>query len=91
MKQEHKEIMAGIVLITLLAGLLLFVHSRSVLKKETGTFTLFAHFSKSDGLMNGAEVRLAGLPGWICGVSIIGRTIRCACNAFFPKAGFVIG
>lgn len=74
MKQEHKEIMAGIVLITLLAGLLLFVHSRSVLKKETGTFTLFAHFSKSDGLMNGAEVRLAGLPvGYVASQSLDGQ------------------
>ncbi len=62
MKQEHKEIIAGILLIVLLAGILVFVHSRSVLKQETGAFTLYAHFSKSDGLMNGAQVRLAGLP-----------------------------
>lgn len=62
MKQEHKEIIAGIFLLALLGGLLLFVHSRSVLKKETGVFTLFARFAKSDGLMNGAQVRVAGLP-----------------------------
>ena len=74
MNQEYKEIIAGILLIALLIGILFFVHSRSVLKKETGTFTLYAHFSKSDGLMNGAEVRVAGLPiGYVAGQELDGQ------------------
>lgn len=61
MKQETKEIIAGVLLTVLLASLLLFVHSRSALKKEDAHFVLNAYFTKADGLMNGADVRLAGL------------------------------
>lgn len=86
MKQGHKEIISGIVLITLLAGLLFFVHSRSVLKKETGNFTLFAHFSKSDGLMNGAQVRVAGLPvGYVASQELDGQYgVRVMISFFQP-------
>lgn len=62
MKQENKEIIAGVILVILLIGLLMFVHSRSVIKDNADDFVLYAYFSKADGLMNGAEVRLAGIP-----------------------------
>ncbi|MBR4927713.1 MAG: MCE family protein [Alphaproteobacteria bacterium] len=61
MKQEKKEIIAGVILTVLLAGALSFVHSRSVVKDDQNDFTLNAYFSKADGLMNGADVRLAGV------------------------------
>lgn len=61
MKQEKKEIIAGVILTVLLAGALSFVHSRSVVQDRMNDFMLNAHFSKADGLMNGAEVRLAGV------------------------------
>ncbi len=61
MKQEKKEIVAGVVLTVLLAGALSFVHSRSVVKDGQNDFVLNAYFSKADGLMNGADVRLAGV------------------------------
>lgn len=61
MKQETKEIIAGVLLTVLLVSLLLFVHSKSALKRETTQFVLNAYFTKADGLMNGADVRLAGL------------------------------
>lgn len=61
MKQETKEIVAGVFLTVLLIFVLLFVHSRTALQKETSDFVLNAQFTKADGLMNGADVRLAGL------------------------------
>lgn len=62
MKQENKEITAGVILVVLLIGILWFVHSRSVIQDDADNFVLYAYFSKADGLMNGAEVRLAGIP-----------------------------
>lgn len=61
MKQRTKEISAGVLLTVLLCAIFVFVHSRSVLNKPTGAFTLYASFKKADGIMNGAEVRVAGL------------------------------
>ena len=57
----NKELGVGVILVVLLGILLIFVHGRSAQDTATGQFTLYAHFDKSDGLMNGADVRLAGM------------------------------
>lgn len=59
--QEKKEIIAGIFLSCLLGGILMFVHSRSVVPENRQGFILNAYFSKADGLMNGADVRVGGI------------------------------
>ena len=61
MKQENKEMMAGIFLSILLGFILLFLHAQKVSDKRPSSFTLYGLFTKADGLMNGAEVRLAGI------------------------------
>lgn len=61
MKSENKEILAGTVLVALLAGILSFVHSKAALEKESLGFVLYAPFTKADGLMNGADIRIAGI------------------------------
>ncbi len=60
MRQENKQIIAGFLLSGLLVGALAFVHSKSAIKDEDN-FVLHAQFLKTDGLMNGADVRLAGI------------------------------
>lgn len=60
--RQNKEIWVGVILTALFGMLLLFVHGRSVQESEAHRFHLYAHFSKADGLMNGAEVRMAGMP-----------------------------
>jgi len=59
--QEKKEIIAGIFLTLLLGGILMFVHSRSRVQQSTQQFVLNGYFSKADGLMNGADVRVGGI------------------------------
>lgn len=61
MKTENKEILAGVFLVLLLGICVMFLHARSVLNKKEAAFVLYAPFHQSDGLMNGAEVRIAGL------------------------------
>ena len=59
--QEKKEVIAGVLLSLLLGALLMFVHSRSVIQDKGNEFVLNAYFSKADGLMNGADVRVGGI------------------------------
>lgn len=59
---RNKEVWVGVILTALLGMALLFVHGRSVRPHEDNHFYLYAYFSKADGLMNGAEVRMAGMP-----------------------------
>ena len=61
LKTDQKEIIAGIILVFLLGCLLVFVHARSVVNRYPTQFTLLANFTKADGIMNGADVRIAGL------------------------------
>ncbi|MBQ8250480.1 MAG: MCE family protein [Alphaproteobacteria bacterium] len=61
MKSENKEILAGVVLVLLLGVCLLFAHAKAVHNKKESAFVLFAPFNQSDGLMNGADVRIAGI------------------------------
>ena len=61
MKSENKEILAGVVLVLLLGVCLLFAHAKAVHNKKESAFVLYAPFNQSDGLMNGADVRIAGL------------------------------
>ena len=69
--RQNKEIWVGVILTALLGFLLLFVHGRSVRGSENSRFHLYAQFSKADGLMNGADVRMAGLRiGEVAGQSL---------------------
>ncbi len=58
---ENREILAGTLLVILLGFILMFVHSRAAMDKDSQGFYLYAPFTKSDGLMNGADVRVAGI------------------------------
>ncbi len=62
MKADTKKILLGFFLFLFLGCLFLIAHTGSVSEKKSSSFILFAEFGKADGLMNGAEVRLAGMP-----------------------------
>ncbi len=61
MTLENKKLAAGTTLILLLGGLLGFVNQKAAIDKDDEGFVLYAHFIKADGLMNGADVRVAGI------------------------------
>jgi len=56
-----KEIGVGVLLVALLVGVFLFVHSRGVYDNLTPKFELYAAMSKMDGLNPKADVRIAGI------------------------------
>lgn len=58
---ENKEIIAGTILVCLLACALFFLHSRAAMETDREGFVLYAPFSKTDGLMTGADVRVSGI------------------------------
>ncbi|MBR4931736.1 MAG: MCE family protein [Alphaproteobacteria bacterium] len=58
---ENRSIIAGALLVAVLIVLLGFVHSRAAMDKDKDGFVLYAPFTKADGLMNGADVRIAGI------------------------------
>lgn len=60
-KTENKQIIAGTLLVILLTVSLLFVHSKGKTDNTDNGFILYAPFTKADGLMTGAEVRIAGI------------------------------
>ena len=62
MNIDTKKTILGFLLILFLGILLIFAHQGSVSEKKSSNFILYAEFGKADGLMNGAEVRLAGMP-----------------------------
>ena len=62
MRPDTKKILLGFLLLLLLGGWLLLAHKGSVSEKKASNFILYAEFKKADGLMNGAQIRLAGMP-----------------------------
>ena len=58
---ENKEAIAGTFLVLLLGGALAFLHSREAMEKDNEGFVLYAPFTKADGLMTGADVRVSGI------------------------------
>ena len=62
MKPDTKKIFLGLFLFLFLGSWLLLAHKGSVSEKKSSNFILYAEFKKADGLMNGAPVRLAGMP-----------------------------
>ncbi|MBQ4472259.1 MAG: MCE family protein [Alphaproteobacteria bacterium] len=58
---EQKKIWVGFIFALLLGVWLIMVHERSALDQSHRGFTLYAFFNKTDGLNNGAEVRLGGM------------------------------
>ena len=62
MKPDTKKILLGLFLFLFLGCLLLVAHRGSVSDKKSSDFILYAEFKRADGLMNGAPVRLGGIP-----------------------------
>ena len=62
MKSDTKKVILGFLLFLFLGSWLLLAHKGSVSEKKASNFILYAEFKKADGLMNGAAVRLAGMP-----------------------------
>lgn len=62
MKPDTKKILLGLLLFLFLGSWLFLAHKGSVSEKESSDFILYAEFKKADGLMNGAQVRLGGMP-----------------------------
>jgi len=58
---DTRKTLIGFVFVLLLGFILLSLHGKSGLKQAETNFILYAAFDKCDGLMNGADVRLAGL------------------------------
>ena len=59
--QEYKKILVGFFFAMLLGISLLGLHGRSIRQQSRRGFTLYAYFNKTDGLNNGADVRLGGM------------------------------
>ena len=60
MKQESKELLAGVVILLLFVGVF-FLIPKSATDTTKRPFVLYADFAKSDGVMLGADVRVAGI------------------------------
>ena len=58
---DRKKIFVGFLFTMLLVVSMVILHERSVTKQTNYGFTLYAYFNKTDGVVNGAEVRLGGL------------------------------
>ena len=58
---DTKKTFIGFVFVVLLGFVLFHLHAKSGLRQSETDFVLYASFDKCDGLMNGADVRLAGL------------------------------
>ena len=58
---EQKKIWVGFFFALMLGVWLVMLHARSAADQSHRGFTLYGYFNKTDGLNNGAEVRLAGL------------------------------
>ena len=58
---DTQKTLIGFLFVLLLGSILFSLHGKSGLKQNETDFILYAAFDKSDGLMNGADVRLAGL------------------------------
>ena len=85
MKQEKKEILVGLAtLIVAVLGVWIIL-ARSGMDQHQKGFLLYADFQKADGLMNAADVRLAGIPIGKVGEQQLldDYTVRVA--LFFPK------
>lgn len=59
--EDKKKIFVGFLFTMLLAISMIVLHERSITKQSHIGFTLYAYFNKTDGLNNGADVRLGGL------------------------------
>ena len=62
MKNNTKKIILGLFLFLFLGCWFVLAHKGSVSEKKLSDFVLYAEFGKADGLMNGATIRLAGMP-----------------------------
>ena len=62
MNEDKKKIIVGFLFAMLLLVSMAVLHERSATRQSNHGFTLYAYFNKIDGITNGAEVRLGGLP-----------------------------
>ena len=86
MKNNKKEILVGLAVLTVLALFIWGVLFSSPLDDHQKGFLLYADFQKADGLLNGADIRMAGISVGKVGEQQLldDYTVRVA--LFFPKA-----
>jgi phospholipid/cholesterol/gamma-HCH transport system substrate-binding protein len=58
---EREDIILGACILVLGAGILSWVHSAEPVSEEDNGLTLYANFQHTDGLTEGADVRLSGI------------------------------
>ena len=85
MSDNTKKVLLGFLLFAFLGILLLLAHGRTVSQKKLSNFILYAEFGKADGLMNGAPVRLAGMPVGYVSDQTFGDNFRVRVTLSFDK------
>ena len=85
MTPNTKKILLGLALCLFLGTWLMFAHGGSVSQKSASKFVLYAEFGKADGLMNGAPVRLAGMPVGYVSEQKFGENFRVRVTLSFDK------
>ncbi len=85
MKPDTKKILLGALLFLILGTWFFLAHKGSVSQKDSSSFILYAEFAKADGLMNGAQVRLAGMPIGYVSDQIFGDNFRVRVTLSFDK------
>lgn len=86
MEKNKKEIWVGLAVLAVLAAFVWGVLLSSPLDDHQKGFLLYADFQKADGLLNGADIRMAGISVGRVGEQKLldDYTVRVA--LFFPKA-----
>lgn len=85
MTANTKKTVLGFLLILFLGIWLVLAHQGSVSEKKASNFILYAEFGKADGLMNGAEVRLAGMPVGYVSEQVFGSNFQVRITLSFDK------
>ena len=85
MSTNTRKTIWGLVLILFLGAWLLLAHKGSVSEKKASNFILYAEFGKADGLMNGAQVRLAGMPVGYVSEQVFGSNFQVRITLSFDK------
>ena len=85
MSTNTRKTIWGLVLILFLGAWLPLAHKGSVSEKKASNFILYAEFGKADGLMNGAQVRLAGMPVGYVSEQVFGSNFQVRITLSFDK------
>ena len=85
MSSDVKKILLGLLLFFVLGMWFTLAHRGSVSEKKSSNFILYAEFGKADGLMNGAPVRLAGMPVGYVSEQTFGSNFQVRVTLSFDK------